>query len=170
MTRALYALALAGCMWLILLVRPVHSEPRPVTPVPAPTVTVPNASFVLRARLRALQQRLAVEHKRYDAVRHRVATLVHAMRQSGTVTEAINLACATYGSCDTLWRRAGCETGGTFSPRAYNPSGASGLFQFLPSTWQTTPYGAFSIWSPYANAMAAGWMQAHGRGGEWSCQ
>lgn len=86
------------------------------------------------------------------------------------VTEAINLACTVYGNCATLWRRAGCETGGTFNPRAYNSSGASGLFQFLPSTWRTTPYRNYSVWSPYANALAAGWMLSVGRGNEWSCR
>ena len=86
------------------------------------------------------------------------------------VVEAINLACATYGYCPTLWRKAKCETGGTFSATSYNPSGASGLFQFLGSTWESTPYARFSVWSPYANALAAGWMHAHGRGGEWACQ
>jgi hypothetical protein len=92
------------------------------------------------------------------------------MLQRPSVVEAINLACATYGWCSTLWRKADCETGGTFSPTAHNPSGASGLFQFLGSTWRSTPYGRFSIWSPYANALAAGWMHANGRSGEWSCR
>jgi hypothetical protein len=87
-----------------------------------------------------------------------------------TVVEAINLACATYGYCATLWRKAACETGGTYSASAHNPSGASGLFQFLPSTWATTPYAQLSIWSPYASALAAGWMHQQGRGGEWVCQ
>lgn len=87
------------------------------------------------------------------------------------VVEAINLACAAYGDCETLWRRAKCETGGTLNPRSFNrSSGASGLFQFLPSTWATTPYRVFSVWSPYANALAAGWMNTHGRGGEWACR
>lgn len=88
-----------------------------------------------------------------------------------SVTEAINLACVVYGNCSTLWRKAGCETGGTYSPRSLNSSSsASGLFQFLPSTWRTTPYGRFDVFSPYANALAAGWMHANGRGGEWSCR
>jgi hypothetical protein len=86
------------------------------------------------------------------------------------VAEAINLSCAVYGYCSTLWRKAECETGGSFSPTSYNPSGASGLFQFLPSTWASTPFARFSIWSPYANALAAGWMHENGRGGEWVCQ
>jgi len=105
--------------------------------------------------------------------RHRTRQLQaawHELRHKPTVVEAINLTCAVYGYCATLWRKADCETGGTFSPWAHNASGASGLFQFLPSTWRSTPFGRFSVWSPYANALAAGWMHARGRGGEWACQ
>jgi hypothetical protein len=98
---------------------------------------------------------------------------------SPAVAEAINLAAATYGHGEELWRKARCETAGTFDPRSrnpravatkYGPEHASGLFQFLPSTWRQTPYRRLSIWSAYASAMAAGWMHAHGRGGEWSCR
>jgi SLT domain-containing protein len=102
--------------------------------------------------------------RQYQHARHTLLTSPH-------VVEAINLACATYGNCSTLWRKADCETGGTYSPRSLNASSsASGLFQFLPSTWRTTPYGRFSVFSPYANALAAGWMHARGRGGEWECR
>jgi hypothetical protein len=85
---------------------------------------------------------------------------------------AIALASTAYRvSFATLYRKAGCETGWTFSPYAKNPrSSASGLFQFLVSTWATTPYAGFSIWDPYANALAAGWMHDVGRGGEWACK
>src|SRR4029077_13665734 len=69
----------------------------------------------------------------------------HELRHKPTVVEAINLTCAVYGWCSTLWRKAGCETGGTYSPTARNASGASGLFQFLPSTWRSTPFARFSI-------------------------
>jgi hypothetical protein len=87
------------------------------------------------------------------------------------VVEAINLAAATYGHGAELWRKARCETGGTFDAGARNlSSGARGLFQFLASTWASTPYGRFDVSSPYANALAAGWMHAHGRAGEWVCQ
>jgi hypothetical protein len=87
------------------------------------------------------------------------------------VVAAINLSCATYGHCAELWRKAKCETGGTFDAGARNGgSGAAGLFQFLPSTWQTTPYRMFSPMSAYASALAAGWMHANGRGGEWACR
>jgi hypothetical protein len=87
---------------------------------------------------------------------------------SPSVREAITLAGATYGNSATLWRKARCES--HFNPFAHNASGASGLFQFIPSTFASTPYKGLSIWSPYANALAAGWMHEHGRGGEWVCQ
>jgi len=105
-----------------------------------------------------------------SALRSRLKGERRVMMHDPHVVEAINLACATFGYCSTLWRKAKCETGGSFSPTSYNASGASGLFQFLPSTWRSTPFRVFSIFSPYASALAAGWMHEHGRGGEWSCQ
>lgn len=70
-----------------------------------------------------------------------------------------------------LIRKARCETGGTFSPYSKNPfSAATGLFQFMPSTWTTTPYAHHSIWSAKWNSLGAAWMHKVGRGGEWECQ
>ncbi len=86
---------------------------------------------------------------------------------SSSVTEAINLAGTVYGSTSTLWALARCES--TLNPSAKNASGSSGLMQFMPSTFAGTPFGGFSIWSPYANAMAAGWMLQQGRRSEWVC-
>ena len=56
---------------------------------------------------------------------------------------------------------AQCESLG--DPDAYNPySGASGLFQFLPSTWaSTSPKAGFpdaSVFDPVANIGAAAWI------------
>jgi hypothetical protein len=63
---------------------------------------------------------------------------------------------------------AWCES--RLNPYARNASsGASGLFQFLWSTFRSTPYGGHSIWYARWNALAAGWMFAHGRRGEWAC-
>lgn len=123
-----------------------------------------------REHQRVLELRAAAQAER--------ASLSRALRrqrrvllQKPQVVEAVNLACAAYGFCSTLWRKARCETGGTFSARAHNASsGAAGLFQFLPSTWASTPYARFSVWSPYASALAAGWMHQAGRGGEWTCR
>lgn len=68
------------------------------------------------------------------------------------------------------WMRRvpGCES--RWSVGAYNPSGASGLFQFMPGTWATTPYGRRSIWSARWQAHAAAWMVLQGRTGEWVCR
>jgi peptidoglycan hydrolase CwlO-like protein len=54
-----------------------------------------------------------------------------------------------------------CESNG--DPNAYNPySGASGLFQFLPSTWATTApragYPDASPFEPEANTASAAWL------------
>ena len=56
-----------------------------------------------------------------------------------------------------------CESNG--DPNAYNPySGASGLFQFLPSTWASTApkagYGGASVFDPEANTASAAWLAA----------
>jgi hypothetical protein len=69
-----------------------------------------------------------------------------------------------------LLRKARCES--TLNPFAANGVHA-GLFQFriaAPSTWATTPYARRSPWRAKWNALAAGWMHAAGRGGEWACR
>lgn len=102
--------------------------------------------------------------------KRRSVALKRTLLDRPQVQEAINLACVVYGNCDTLWRRARCESG--LFPGAVNASsGASGLLQFLPSTWRTTPFARFSPFSAYANVLAAGWMiGVAGRGNEWSCR
>jgi hypothetical protein len=82
----------------------------------------------------------------------------------------INDAAARWGqSADDMLRVARCESG--LDP--YNvtpPYSASGLFQFLPGTWASTPYADDDIFDPVANANATGWMWSVGRRGEWVCQ
>lgn len=89
-----------------------------------------------------------------------------------------------------LRRIPGCES--QWDPRAWNPTPvgprrehASGLYQFLPSTWTTTPHGKLvrkrgagkwiwapkhSIWSARWQSAAARWMVTHGRAREWVCR
>ena len=78
-------------------------------------------------------------------------------------------AAANYGqNGDDMLRVAQCESG--LDP--YNitpPYSASGLFQFLPGTWASTPYAGDDIFDPVANANAAAWMWSVGRRGEWVC-
>lgn len=92
-------------------------------------------------------------------------SLVRAYFPSGRVDEALAvLQCESLGDAD-----------------AYNPySGASGLFQFLPSTWaSTSPKAGFSGASPFdpeANVGTAAWLanryQELGQGywAPWSCR
>ncbi|MFI5273209.1 MAG: transglycosylase family protein [Ktedonobacterales bacterium] len=66
---------------------------------------------------------------------------------------------------------AACESG--YNPGAVNPSSdASGVFQFLPSTWATTSYAGYSPFNAWANVNAA--HQVFVRDGyswrEWQCQ
>jgi len=70
---------------------------------------------------------------------------------------------------DDMLRVARCES--NLDPNAINAGGDThGLFQFLPSTFASTPYAEHSIYDPWANANAAGWMWSQGRRNEWVCQ
>jgi hypothetical protein len=81
----------------------------------------------------------------------------------------ITAAARRYGQSPSAMNAvARCES--SLNPRAVNrSSGASGLFQFMPSTWRTTPYANQSIFDPVASANAAAWMWSVGRRGEWAC-
>ena len=64
---------------------------------------------------------------------------------------------------------AWCES--RYHPNSVNTdSGASGLFQFLPSTWSGTPYASYSPFDPRINALAAAWLYARYGPGRWVCQ
>lgn len=68
-----------------------------------------------------------------------------------------------------MLRVAQCES--NLDPRNVTPPhSASGLFQFLPSTWKSTPYADRSVFDPEANAYATAWMWSMGRRNEWVCQ
>jgi uncharacterized protein YraI len=68
-----------------------------------------------------------------------------------------------------MLRVAECES--NLDPKNVTPPhSASGLFQFLPGTWKTTPYADRSVFDPEANAYAAAWMWSVGRRSEWVCQ
>ena len=89
---------------------------------------------------------------------------------AGSVQDLIRQAFGPQGQAAVDWglRVAACESG--YNPNAYNPSGASGVFQFMPGTFRGTPYGNQNIFDASANVNAAAWYyQQHG-GGAWSCK
>ncbi len=92
--------------------------------------------------------------------------------EAGSTEEIIQIIYAAadrYGQPrEDMLRVARCESG--LNPNAVNPSGSYGLFQFIPSTWATTPYAQYDIYDAWASANAAGWMWSVGRRGEWVCQ
>ncbi len=139
---------------------------------PPQTVTVTTTRTVVSAYHGITADRWAKRFRhrtrQLQVVQAKSKALKKTLLSKPSVSEAINLSCAIYGHCADLWRKASCES--HLFPGAQNPSGASGLFQFLPSTFASTPFGRFSIWDPYANALAAGWMHQQGRGGEWQCR
>jgi soluble lytic murein transglycosylase-like protein len=47
-------------------------------------------------------------------------------------------------------------------------SGAAGLYQFMPRTWQSTPYRKHSPYHPRWAALAAMWMWKHGGYSHWN--
>ncbi len=62
-----------------------------------------------------------------------------------------------------------CES--RYHPNSVNSSsGASGLFQFLPSTWAFTPYASYSPFDPRYNALAAAWLYQRDGPSQWVCQ
>jgi hypothetical protein len=82
----------------------------------------------------------------------------------------IRKAAKKYGqSKKAMERVARCES--VLDPCAVNRSGPYyGLYQFLKSTWKTTPYKNRSIWDPKAQALATAWMWKKGRKNEWACK
>ena len=86
------------------------------------------------------------------------------------IIQIIYAAADRYGQPrEDMLRVARCES--VLDPNAVNASGGSyGLFQFIPSTWATTPYAGDDIFDAYASANAAGWMWQQGRRNEWVCQ
>jgi hypothetical protein len=86
------------------------------------------------------------------------------------ILDFIAQAAKEYGQSESaMVRVARCES--VLDPCAVNRSGPYyGLFQFLKSTWQTTPYGDRDIFDPEAQSLAAAWMWKQGRKNEWECK
>jgi cell division protein FtsL len=89
----------------------------------------------------------------------------------GSIQQIILDAFAPLGPGAQQWalRVAKCESG--YNPNAVNrSSGASGLFQFLPSTWASMPQHNQSVFNPVANAQAAAVLYQRSGPNQWSCK
>jgi Transglycosylase SLT domain len=157
-----YLLLIAFLVWLVIVLLGRGSEAPAQEAPPEPQTTTVEVERTLQGRTVSQWHRAA---QRYLS---RSRSLQRAIHFDAETSTAIGLACIVYGYCGDLWRKAACES--HLWRYARNPSGASGLYQFLPSTWRSTPFGRYSIFDPYASALAAGWMHARGRGGEWVCR
>jgi len=102
----------------------------------------------------------------------RVGTYVPA--PSGDIEGIIRAAAAKWGADETqLLRVSYCES--RYNPNAYNTSsGASGLFQFLATTWAPNSvragYAGASVFDPVANANTAAYMFGIGQARQWQCK
>jgi soluble lytic murein transglycosylase-like protein len=128
------------------------------------------AARIAQQQAAAAQQAAQAAQAKAQAVNQQAQTQV-AAAPAGSIQQIITNAFAPQGQAAVDWglRIAKCESG--YNPYAQNPSGASGLFQFMPSTFANTPPGRAggSIWDPTANSQAAAWMYSQGRQGEWEC-
>jgi hypothetical protein len=110
-----------------------------------------------------------------------LAPAVEEVRRTGTrvplasadIEAIIREAASRHGADpDQMLRVAWCES--RFNASAYNPSGASGLFQFMPRTWSANSVRAglagASPFDPVAAANVAAWMFARGSANLWSCK
>jgi soluble lytic murein transglycosylase-like protein len=113
----------------------------------------------------ALRRELAKARRARDRLARRARADPHG------VQEALTLAAAVYGvPRSQLARVAWCES--RHRPWARNASGASGLLQFMPGTYAGTPPGraGLSVFSPYANALAAAWLVSRAGWRPWTCR
>jgi hypothetical protein len=124
-----------------------------------------------------LQQGLADYQAQLDALAaaqaeaERIAALNNHPPPPPWIAKIITDAFSPLGQDAVVWamRVAWCES--RYHPNSVNSdSGASGLFQFMPSTWSGTPWANQSPFDPVANANAAAWLYNRYGPGRWTCK
>jgi soluble lytic murein transglycosylase-like protein len=131
-------------------------------------------------QLDALARALASTSPRRSALAALLAAAMPTAAEAGDRCKArdsekailryIDQAARKYGqSKSVMIRVARCES--NLDPCAYSRKGPYyGLYQYLKSTWRSTPYHDHDIYDPKAQAMATGWMWKKGRKNEWACK
>jgi len=128
------------------------------------------------AQVNAWSQGLADYQAQLDAIAaaqaesERIAALNNHPAPPAWIGKIITDAFSPLGHDAVVWamRIAWCES--RYHPNSVNSSSqASGLFQFLPSTWSGTPWANQSPFDPVANANAAAWLYNRYGPGRWEC-
>ncbi len=131
----------------------------------------------VQAWSRELQQGMAAYQAQLKAiaaakaVAARYAALSNHAPPPPYIAKIINEAFGPLGPRAVQWaiNVAFCES--RYHPNSVNSdSGATGLFQFMASTWSGTPWASKSRFDAVANAQAAAWLYTHYGPGRWSCQ
>ena len=186
----------AVLVWTAILV--VAVLPRLQAPAAAPSPTLTQAfshqqqSILANVRAERAQQAQADQARTwsdqynhdYDAYQAKVQAEAAAIAEASRIAalnnhpgppayiaKIISDAFSPLGPSAVQWavNVAYCES--RYHPNSVNSSsGASGLFQFLPSTWAFTPYHAQSPFDPVANANAAAWLYHRSGPNQWECQ
>ncbi|MDQ2952939.1 MAG: G5 domain-containing protein [Chloroflexota bacterium] len=162
--------------------------PFTVTTVADPTLTVgrsvvttPGVAGLAENTYRIRTANQVVESRALIATTA-LAAPVAEVRRVGTkpppvpsdIETIIRTAAETWGADPTqLLRVSFCES--RYNPNAYNASsGASGLFQFLATTWAPNSvragYAGTSVFDPVANANTAAYMFSIGQARQWQCK
>lgn len=186
----------AVLVWTVILVSVVLPRIQPPVPAASPSVTQLNSyrtqSDAQNARnQRAVAQRDALAGRwakeyasNYDTYQAKLQALAQAQAEAARIAALSNhpaappdIAAAIHNAFVNLGDRAlqwafnvaWCES--RYHPNSVNSSsGASGLFQFLPSTWAFTPQHSLSPFDPVANANAAAWLYTRDGPSQWVCQ
>ena len=120
--------------------------------------------------LDAYQAKLQAEAQA-QAEAARIAALSNHPPPPPYIAQAIHNAFTPLGDRAVQWafKVAWCES--RYQPNSVNSSsGAAGLFQFLPSTWEFTPQRSLSPFDPVANSNAAAWLYGRDGPSQWVCQ
>ena len=126
---------------------------------------------LLEADFQALQRYAGQVEDAQGQARAAAGLIPHADGPTqARMQDVIRQTWAPLGPEAVVWaqRIAFCES--TYNPYSVNrTSAASGLFQFLPSTWAGTPYASQSPFDPVANSTAAAWLYQRYGPRQWEC-
>ena len=106
-----------------------------------------------------------------QAEANRIAALSNHPPPPPEIAKIITDAFSPLGARAVQWAMnvAYCES--RYHPNSVNTdSGATGLFQFMASTWSGTPWASQSRLDPVANAQAAAWLYNRYGAGRWTCK